>query len=206
MKQLIILLPIAFMAACTPSEPAETKPEANSPAQTAVVPTDTLAEPLPPGVRLEDFGDGLDIKHAVAPGAGQDFLVEGTYRNGKREGVWTEYHSNGRVSAITGYVNGAKEGLHMEFDNTGTTILTITYHNNMRHGAYKLWNHSILKETKMYRDDKIEGVAKSYYDDGTLQEEGAYINGLREGVSRWYDSKGKLSIEYEYKNGELVKK
>jgi hypothetical protein len=212
MKGLHILIAIGFLVSCTSGSSPETKSETSPPAEHLHVATDSLADSLPAGVRLEDFGDGLDIQHAVAPGAGADLLLEGTYRNGRREGVWTEFHSNGRASAITGYVNGRKEGLHMEFSDTGVTLLASTYHNNMRHGVYKTWFNSVLKEVKTYRNDKVEGIAKSYYDDGTLQEEGLYVNGQREGVSRppageagWYDSKGKLSIEYEYRNGELVK-
>src|SRR5690349_15966893 len=74
---------------------------------------------LPPGVVVEDFGDGLDIHHAVARGSGANYASEGTYRNGKREGVWTEYHPSGRVKSITGYVNGRKEGQYMEFNDFG---------------------------------------------------------------------------------------
>src|SRR5689334_3260773 len=79
---------------------------------------------LPPGVVLEDFGDGLDISHAVARGGGDKYSSEGSYRKGKREGVWTEYHPSGRVKSITGYVNGRKEGQYMEFNDFGATLIT----------------------------------------------------------------------------------
>jgi antitoxin component YwqK of YwqJK toxin-antitoxin module len=202
MRKMISALALASLLGC--SRPVEQSVSGEQKPDTTAV--ETAADPLPPGVVLEDFGDGLGIQHAVARGTGDNFRTEGTYREGRREGTWIEYHPNGRVSTITGYVGGKKEGLYMAFNEHGSTLVTCTYHNNMRHGVYKTWSGSVLKEIKNYNSDKLEGITKSYYDDGTLQEEGQFINGQREGISRWYDSKGKLSIEYEYRNGELVKK
>jgi antitoxin component YwqK of YwqJK toxin-antitoxin module len=205
MRKVVSMLALASVFAC--SRPLEQPPSIVQQSDTSATITARVpGEPLPPGVVLEDFGDRLDIRRAVARGTEGNFRTEGTYRNDKREGAWIEYHPNGRVRTVTGFVDGKKEGLHMEFNEHGQTLLTCTYHNNMRHGVYKTWNGTVLKEIKTYNGDKVEGLAKAYYDDGTLQEEGKYVNGQREGVSRWYDSKGKLSIEYEYRNGELVKK
>ncbi len=187
-----------IVCACTSTE-KETKADntASSVADGAGIPADALKE---------EFTDSKGMTRVTLSVDGGSKSADGTYVNGKREGVWTEYYTNGLVKTVTSYVNGEKEGLYMELNNSGQITKRFYYHKGLRHGDYKEYNYSNLKEERIYRFGKIEGTVKIYYDNLRIMEEGNYKNGVRDGVSKWYDPDGKVSIEYEYKNGELIKK
>ena len=62
---------------------------------------------------------------------GQLFF-KGNYKNGKREGPWVGYHENGQLSSKGDYKNGKKEGAWVSYTYDGTVIkhLTGTYKND----------------------------------------------------------------------------
>ncbi|MEQ8926345.1 MAG: toxin-antitoxin system YwqK family antitoxin [Fulvivirga sp.] len=130
----------------------------------------------------------------------------GDYLLGKRNGTWTEFHSNGLVKSVTGYVGGLKQGSYTEIDDRGQLMVSASYYNDKLHGTWTKFNRSRVKEEKNFVNGKLEGVSKMFYDTGNLMEEGNYANGVRHGVSKWYDQQGNVTIEYEYENGELINK
>lgn len=162
-------------------------------------------DPIPPGANQETFEDKPGLVRATV-NQGLTIIEQGNYLDGKREGIWSEFHPNGLLKSATSYVNGVKEGLYVELNQNGQMTKRFFYHNNVRHGQYKEFNYSTLKEERTYKLGKLEGAVKIYYDTGKIMEEGTYVNGLRDGVSKWYDQNGNVTITYEYKNGELVKK
>lgn len=157
------------------------------------------------GASKEEFTDAPGVVKATV-GSGNNPSAQGIYKNGKRNGAWVEYHANGLIKSITSYTDGKKEGIHVELNNNGQLTKRMLYHNNLRHGEYKEFNYAMIKESRNYSYDKLEGLVEIFYDNGKKMEEGNYKNGTRDGVSKWYDQNGSVSITYEYKNGELVKK
>jgi hypothetical protein len=162
-------------------------------------------DPIPYGANQETFVDKPGLVRAIV-NDGLAISFQGNYLNGKREGIWSEFHPNGLLKSATSYVNGIREGLYVELNQSGQMTKRFFYHNNIRHGEYKEFNYSTVKEERMYNMGKLEGLVKVYYDGGKIMEEGAYQNGLREGISKWYDQNGNVTITYEYRKGELVKK
>jgi MORN repeat variant len=165
----------------------------------------TSSDPIPANANQELFEDTPGLVRAIV-NEGLSLSQQGNYLNGKREGIWCEFHHNGLVKSATSYVNGVKEGLHLEINASGQLTKRIFFHNNLRHGEYKEFLYSKVKEERTYKNDKLEGLVKIFYDAGTLMEDGMYKNGLRDGISKWYDQQGNVTITYEYRNGELVKK
>ncbi len=200
------ILILILLASCTqekPNQETNDPPPVESLTQFAV---DSVAtDPIPVGANQETFEDKPGLVRAIVNN-GPAISQQGNYLNGKREGIWSEFHPNGLLKSATSYVNGIREGLYLELNQTGQMTKRFFYHNNIRHGEYKEFNYSTVKEERMYKMGKLEGLVKVYYDGGKIMEEGAYQNGLREGISKWYDQNGNVTITYEYKNGELVKK
>ncbi len=197
---------LVLLTSCT-QEKSSTEivnpPSTESVTQSAV---DSIAtDPIPVGANQETFDDTPGLVRAIVNN-GTAISLQGNYLNGKREGIWSEFHPNGLLKSATSYVNGIREGLYVELNQSGQMTKRFFYHNNIRHGEYKEFNYSTVKEERVYNMGKLEGLVKVYYDGGKIMEEGAYQNGLREGVSRWYDQNGNVTITYEYKKGELVKK
>jgi len=195
-----------ILVSCTPQKTDEPIQEKAS-VQEAIKPADegVTTEPIPAGAIQETFEDKPGLVR-VTVNQGLTISQQGNYLNGKREGIWSEFHPNGLLKTATSYVNGTKEGLFAELNQTGQLTKRYFYHNNIRHGEYREFIYSTVKEERTYNMGKLEGLVKIYYDGGKIMEEGVYVNGLRDGVSKWYDQNGNVTIAYEYKNGELVKK
>ncbi|HET6228346.1 MAG TPA: toxin-antitoxin system YwqK family antitoxin [Bacteroidia bacterium] len=130
----------------------------------------------------------------------------GTYKNGRREGVWIGYHPNGLVGTVEEYKDGRKNGVSIGIDMAGFYFKKDYYTNDTLDGPSIVFNHSNgakVQSEIMYKMGKLSGLKKVYYPEGTVQEEGYFINNLRNGVSKWYTQNHQLSIEYTYKNGNL---
>ncbi len=168
--------------------------------------TDASLNDIPATALREKFADNPDMENVIVNDAQGVLSAQGTLLNGKKEGTWTEFNSNGTVKTIMPYILGKREGLYVELNSSGQFIKRISYHNNLRHGRYIEYIYPVKKEERTYQEGKLEGSVKIYYPDGKIMEEGSYKNDTRDGISRWYDNAGKVTIEYEYKHGELVKK
>jgi len=204
MKYLPFLFCLFVLISCSekPAATETTSEEVVTPTDAAVIENkDGQYADVPANAAKEEFTDTPGV---VKVSVGTD--AQGTYKDGKRDGSWIEYHPNGLVKTITSYVDGKKEGLYAELTNNGQLQKRMYYHNNLRHGEYKEYNYSTVKEDRTYQFDKLEGTVKIFYDNGKVMEEGNYKNGTRDGISKWYDKEGNPTITYEYKNGELVKK
>jgi hypothetical protein len=80
--------------------------------------------------------------------------VKGTYRNGKRDGLWEAYWDNGQLRYIRTYKNGVSVGDRESYYKNG-----------------KLW----MKGT--YKDGKKDGVVEWYHENGRLVKKFTYKNG-----------------------------
>ena len=83
--------------------------------------------------------------------------IQGSFKNGKREGAWVWYYSNGQVMSKSFLKNGLAQG-------TGVTY----YRNGQLHNKVN------------YKNDKKEGDFVWYYEDGTVVKENTGI--FKDGV------------------------
>jgi antitoxin component YwqK of YwqJK toxin-antitoxin module len=190
MRTFYLLLPwIAW--ACTGNN--ATTPDAA--ATDSQIPADAVREKFVDNPRMEK------ISRFDAQG---QLTNDGILLDGHKEGVWTEFHSNGTVKSTTAYINGKKEGWSVVFNDNGQLISQVMYHNDLLHGEYRTYSYPTLTELTLYREGKKEGMSKIYYTSGKIQQELIFKNGIQDGVSRYYNEEGKMTIEYEYKEGKLI--
>jgi len=97
------------------------------------------------------------------------------YKDGKAEGLSTEYYKDGQISLVENYKNGTRDGYYHSFYLTGGT-----------------------KAEGWYKDGEMQGVWKFYYSNGKLSEEAFYINGLRNGHLTSYNIAGKIEYKEVY--------
>jgi antitoxin component YwqK of YwqJK toxin-antitoxin module len=81
---------------------------------------------------------------------------EGKYRNGLKDGKWTQWHSNGQKSDEGTYKNGKKDGLWTQWHSNGQKSDEGTYKNGKKDGLWTEWHFtgSIYSE-KTYRDGEL---------------------------------------------------
>ena len=84
-----------------------------------VVDGDTLI--IPPNSRKPYTGKAFSL---YKDGTKEE---EGKYRNGLKDGKWTQWHSNGQKSDEGTYKNGKKDGLWTEWHFTGSIYSEKTY-------------------------------------------------------------------------------
>lgn len=155
-------------------------------------------------MKMEPYDDGSGLVRVTGYATDGTILEQGVYLNGVREGVYTEYHANGFIKSIVGYVQGKKQGQHVLIDDKGQVQERSTYHNDLLNGPHIKYNRSRLKEKSQYSSGQVHGLLEKFYPNGKIMERSNYSSGQLDGIARWYDQNGINTIAYNYKMGELI--
>ena len=106
---------------------------------------------------------------------------QGSLKNGKKDGDWVSFHSNGQLSSKGNYKNGKKEGIWVTYWSTG-----------------QLWH------SETHKNGKTEGDWVSYHPNGKVSFKGNYKNGKREGIFFTYNETGGVRFKDTYKDGVKI--
>ena len=83
-------------------------------------------------------------------------VPKGTYKNGKRDGVWEMYHLNGRLWMEGAYKDGKKEGVWEEYEDDGQLYRKGSYTDGKEEGVWKFYyQNGQLWKKETYKDDKL---------------------------------------------------
>ena len=143
---------------------------------------------------LEYRGDGLIYENfSDVPFTGNitGKTEQGTIRNGKKEGPWVYYYSNGQLSYKVTYKDNKKEGrwVHYYFLN-GQVSSRGDYKDGKKDGTWVYYHSNGQLSYKVtYKDNKKDGPYVNYYDNGQLSSKGTYKDGKEDGrwVRYWSD-------------------
>ena len=104
--------------------------------------------------------------------------MEGSYTEGRKNGVFKEYYENGKIKSEINYSYDLKEGLAK------------TYY----------LNGNVEAEGNFENGEEI-GTTRVYYENGKLKEEIPYTNGVINGHHIQYSENGKVLKKTFYDNG-----
>jgi len=156
----------------------------------------------------QDDVPGSDAKHVFQLDNLGYSVAEGLLRDGKREGVWIEYHPGTHIPrSIVSYVSGIPNGPTVFIDSRGQVEEKQGLRNGQLHGVLAKYDYGKAAAEMNYVDGKLDGLAKTYYDGrhrGKLQQEVEYKAGVQHGKFIYYNEDGKKTLEYVYKDGEKV--
>lgn len=109
-------------------------------------------------------------------------VEEGVYVNGRKEGIWTKYHKDGKTPKLNGnYVNNRPDGAFTRYYTSGN-----------------------IKEQGSYSKNGYKGNLVRYYANGTVSYKAVYNNeGKETGKVQYFHENGKVALEYTMKNGVL---
>ncbi len=159
------------------------------------------------GYMQEDVA-GSDAKHVIQVDNLGYSVAEGIVRDGKRDGVWIEYHPGTHIPAsIVSYVNGVPNGPTIFMDQRGQVEEKQGLSNGQLHGMLAKYDYGKPAAEMNYKNGKLNGLARTYYDGrhrGKLQQEVEYKEGLQHGKFVYYNEEGVKTLEYVYKDGEKV--
>ena len=112
--------------------------------------------------------------------------------DGKREGLYAEYHKSGAVKIKRNYKKGEPHGSHVEYHENGSIRYKTNYENDIQFGKtlsfYK--NGNIFREFNLV-NGKYEGEIREYFNDGNLK---FLINGNKHA---FYDIENKVVCDIE---------
>lgn len=131
--------------------------------------------------------DDNNTTHVRGGGASAVVFIEGNYKNGKKEGVFSFF--------LIDSLNHSKR----------YKIWEQTYANDKLNGEWKTFNlKGTIVKVQNYKNDSLSGSSREFLIDGkTLMEEREYKNGGNEYIARSFYKSGKLQSEQSFKNGEV---
>ncbi|TAL57130.1 MAG: hypothetical protein EPN85_14565 [Bacteroidetes bacterium] len=118
-------------------------------------------------------------------------MINRADRQGQKQGVWKEFHENGKVKEETSYQNGKKTGYSKTYSPSGSLA-----------NIEKYVGDSLQKEAPELTT-KLE-VRNEYYEDGSIKKTGTYLEGLAEGTHKEYSPEGKITHAKIYREGNLI--
>lgn len=108
-------------------------------------------------------------------------VEEGYYVDGRKEGVWTKYFTNGKVR------------------------LKGTYNNNRPEGSFtRYYSNGQISEQGTFKSNSYKGLLLRYHENGQLAYRANFNNqGEETGKVVYYHPNGKVALTYTVKDGEV---
>lgn len=130
--------------------------------------------------------------------------LTGSYRNGLREGVFTEFTSSGKKKLSYTYVAGVLQGERCDYDAKGNIETRAYLKNSMYDSTFTEFYETGEKYWEgRCRNGLFEGEFTAFYKNGITKEKGFYSNDVREGAVYGFTTDGRKQYSAGYKNGML---
>jgi antitoxin component YwqK of YwqJK toxin-antitoxin module len=163
--------------------------------------------------------DGLETK----PSVGQTV-------NGKKQGEWKTYYTNGQIAKIENYYNDTLNGQLSYFDEDGqikgkqfyrmgikVDSSTMHFSNGQPNleenkdstgktqGLFKVYHQNgQLSQIGLMKDNYLDDTCKTFFDNGQLKTVEFYKDRKKEGTWLYYSKEGKLIATEVYNNDILI--
>ena len=130
-------------------------------------------------------------------------LLESTtvYRNGLKNGLYNLYYTNGQLRENGTFVDGKLDGVYEGFSGNGQLSGKAIYSHGVVIVAEKFHESGELKKKITFRNGLMSGEVKTYYSNGNLAIEEFFIDDKLEGVRKDFNLDGSPRTIQEYKNG-----
>ena len=134
-------------------------------------------------------------------------LVEkGAYKDGARDGTFTEYYSDGAVKSEKTFTNGKLNGMLKTYFTNGKPEVEQGYKNGVEDGIERRWHWEtgkLIVDAK-YADGRPDGKQIRHISSnvGDYVEVSNYVKGVQTGEFSQTWTNGKVRIQGEYKDGK----
>ena len=188
-RLLLIVLPLLLIVGCSSPEPINYEETLNE--RDGVFYTKDTNEPYS-GPVFSLYDDGKKNK-------------EGTFKDGKEDGLWTSWYENGqkwreriyKPDELYSYTVWNRNGIK---DREGN------YKNGKEDGLYTEWYENGQKKSELnYKDGKKDGLYTGWWENGQKSDEMTFKEGYLDGKSTgWYENNGQKEREEIYKDGDSI--
>lgn len=132
--------------------------------------------------------------------------VKGEVYDSSREGVWSYYHTNGKLKETATFVANVLNGDYHGYREDGTLAQSGPYTNGTKTGSWKTFGINgalVLTEINYNAEGKYEGAWRTWDDAGQMLSEKFYKDGTQHGTSKtWYED-GSPKTDVNYAEGQL---
>jgi len=128
--------------------------------------------------------------------------IEGSFKNGKRDGYWKYTHKkNNQVLSEGSYRNGFKHSKWIIRWPNGNLFRSMEYNHGLPVGEWYEMNENGKRQMGYCSFKNGNGFWKRMYENGQESEIGSFSNGLKTGKWKYYYESGNLKVEGTYNNG-----
>lgn len=123
----------------------------------------------------------------IIPGQEDEFIAPRSlatkisYKNGKLDGTFRSFFTNGQLAVELNYIEGKMNGLVTTFYPEGQ-----------------------LRNERRYNNSKLDGIFRAYDEDGKLFFEIEYKNGIQHGIDKTFYKSGTIEYKDLYSNGRMI--
>lgn len=113
--------------------------------------------------------------------SGSTLLQLFTYKDGKANGKYVRYHSNGKIETLGAYLNNQFDGVWKSYYFDGTIWKSGMYINGKEEGEWTYYQKNGKIDFKgSYVKGKKDGIWRTYFEDGSLESVKKFINGTED--------------------------
>jgi antitoxin component YwqK of YwqJK toxin-antitoxin module len=153
----------------------------------------------PDGSRI--FGDGENGPWRQEDANG-NVVLQGTFKWGRRDGLWTEYHTGGGRTE-TEYRDGKLHGREAAWSKDGTPRFLGRYEDGEMAGTWNTWHDDgTLLMTREYTAGRLHGTLREFHRNGTVARESVYAQGKDAGPTTTWHEDGSLECVMPHTDGK----
>ncbi len=166
------------------------------------------------GTSIESFDDKTKMqeiqwKDGLIDGAKTEYFRGGvliraklSFQNGKRNGPFQYFHSNGQLKLTGKYVNDLLDSTVNAFYDNGNPKYTFTYVKGEKTGlSISYFSNGKIEQKVHLINEKPNGKMETYYEAGNLRLITDYDLGIRNGQFLRYHLNGTIAEESYFKEG-----
>lgn len=127
--------------------------------------------------------------------------------DGKINGVYKEFFTNGNPKKVIGYAKGVLDGYYEIYYRNGNLKEKQLYESGLINGTRKtFWQNGLTKEINNFKMGLLVGKTSIFFSNGNLRKVIEFNDsGMRHGVWLDFDQKNNLISKTTYRNGKKIK-
>jgi antitoxin component YwqK of YwqJK toxin-antitoxin module len=120
-------------------------------------------------------------------------------KDGKSDGLYTEWYENGQKDEERTYKDGKEDGKWTSWYDNGRKWFEETYKDGKLDGKWTYWFESGQKKSEeTYKDGKLDGKWTYWYENGQKRSENTYKGDELDGKWTYYNEDGSIKEVKEY--------
>jgi len=120
--------------------------------------------------------------------------------DGRVNGVWETFYSDGNPKTRVGFLNGVLHGIDEEFTEDTQPLRHSINEHGQRSGLsthWEYWENGQVKKKYSKLDGVLHGFLHEYFTNGSLRKKCSILNGVLHGEYEEYDERGRKTGCYE---------